>query len=77
MTKGSFVRVSYGEKRLSAYEVQVMMSSQGQPRDDEQALPGIGIEDLNPASVDARLRTSRPFAFKNLDPLAVLRLVVN
>ncbi len=51
MTKGSFVRVSDGDRRLSAYEVQVMLSSRGQPRDDEQALPGIGIEHLDPASV--------------------------
>jgi ATP-dependent DNA helicase RecG len=76
MTKGSFVRVSDGDRRLSAYEVQIMLSSRRQPRDDEQALPGIGIEHLDPASVDAlvaRLRTSRPFAFKDLDRLAVLR----
>jgi ATP-dependent DNA helicase RecG len=76
MTKGSFVRVSDGDRRLSAYEVQVMLSSRGQPRDDEQALPGIGSEHLDLASVDAlvaRLRTSRPFAFKDLDRLGVLR----
>ena len=76
MTKGSFVRVSDGDRRLSAYEVQVMLSSRGQPRDDEQAVPGATIEDLVPASVDAlvaRLRISRPYAFKDLDHLAVLR----
>ena len=53
-----------------------MLSSRGQPRDDEQAVPGATIEDLVPASVDslvARLRTSRPYAFKDLDHLAVLR----
>jgi ATP-dependent DNA helicase RecG len=76
MTKGSFVRVSDGDRRLSAYEVQVMLSSRGQPRDDEQAVSGTTVEDLVPASVDtlvARLRTSRPYAFKDLDRLAVLR----
>jgi ATP-dependent DNA helicase RecG len=76
MTKGSFVRVSDGDRRLSAYEVQVMLSSRGQPRDDEQAVPGIGIEHLDQASMEvliARLRTSRPYAFKDLDHLAVLR----
>ena len=76
MTKGSFVRVSDGDRRLSAYEVQIMLSSRGQPRDDEQALPGTGVEHLDPASVEAlvaRLRTSRPFAFKDLERLAVLR----
>src|SRR3984957_18397280 len=76
MTKGSFVRVSDGDRCLSAYEVQIMLSSRGQPRDDEQAVPGTGIGDLAPASTDAliaRLRTSRPYAFKDLDRLAVLR----
>jgi ATP-dependent DNA helicase RecG len=76
MTKGSFVRVNDGDRRLSAYEVQVMLSSRGQPRDDEQAVSGTTIEDLVPASIDtlvARLRTSRPYAFKDLDRLAVLR----
>jgi ATP-dependent DNA helicase RecG len=67
MTKGSFVRVSDGDRRLSSYEVQVMLSSRGQPRDDEQAVPGAMIEDLVLASVDAlvaRLRTSRPRTFR-------------
>jgi ATP-dependent DNA helicase RecG len=76
MIKGSFVRVSDGDRRLSAYEVQVMLSSRGQPRDDEQAVSGITTDDLVSASVDtlvARLRTSRPYAFKDLDRLAVLR----
>ena len=76
MTKGSFVRVSDGDRRLSAYEVQVMLSSRGQPRDDEQAVSGTTTDDLDSASVDAlvaRLRTSRPYAFKDLDRLAVLR----
>jgi len=76
MTKGSFVRVSDGDRRLSSYEVQIMLSSRGQPRDDEQAVSGIGLEDLDQASLEtlmARLRTSRPYAFKDLDRLAVLR----
>ncbi|MEV5711947.1 ATP-binding protein [Actinoallomurus sp. NPDC052274] len=76
ITKGSYIRVGDGDRRLSAYEVQVMLSSRGQPRDDEQAIHGVGLEQLDPAGVDAliaRLRTSRPYAFKDLDPLSVLR----
>lgn len=76
MTKGSFVRVSDGDRHLSTYEVQIMLSSRGQPRDDEQAVPGTGIGDLTQTSIDAliaRLRTSRPYAFQDLDRLAVLR----
>jgi ATP-dependent DNA helicase RecG len=76
ITKGSYVRVGDGDRRLSAYEVQMMLSSRGQPREDEQAVPGAGLDHLDAASVDAlvaRLRTSRPYAFKDLDRLAVLR----
>jgi ATP-dependent DNA helicase RecG len=76
MTKGSFVRVSDGDQRLSAYEVQLLLSSRGQPRDDEQAVSGTGLADLDRSSVDtlvARLRTSRPYAFRDLDQLGVLR----
>ncbi|MFL6052501.1 MAG: ATP-binding protein, partial [Actinoallomurus sp.] len=76
ITKGSYIRVGDDDRRLSAYEVQVMLSSRGQPRDDEQAIHGVGLEHLDPTGVDAliaRLRTSRPYAFKDLDRLAVLR----
>ncbi|NMO50520.1 hypothetical protein HH310_04845 [Actinoplanes sp. TBRC 11911] len=46
MTKGSFVRVSDGDRRLSAYEVQLMLSSRGQPRDDEPELAALtGLSD--------------------------------
>ncbi|WP_239341013.1 ATP-binding protein [Frankia sp. CiP3] len=76
ITKGSYVRVSDGDRRLSAYEVQMMLSSRGQPREDEQTVSGVGLDHLDTAMVDAlvaRLRTSRPYAFKDLDRLAVLR----
>lgn len=76
ITKGSYIRVGDGDRRLSAYEVQVMLSSRVQPRDDEQAVHGVGLDQLDEAGVDAlitRLRTSRPYAFKDLDRLAVLR----
>ncbi|WP_462186879.1 MULTISPECIES: ATP-binding protein [unclassified Frankia] len=76
ITKGSYVRVGDDDRRLSAYEVQVMLSSRGQPREDEQAVHGVGLDHLDAAGVDvliARLRVSRPYAFKDLDRLAVLR----
>ena len=76
ISKGSYVRVSDGDRRLSSYEVQLMLSSRGQPREDEQPVHGTGLDDLDPTMVDelvARLRTSRPYAFKDLDRMAVLR----
>ncbi|GGO18842.1 ATP-binding protein [Microbispora bryophytorum] len=76
MTKGSFVRVGDGDRRLSSYEVQIMLSSRGQPREDEQSVPGTGLDLLDPAMLEAfiaRIRTSRPYAFKDLDRDALLR----
>jgi ATP-dependent DNA helicase RecG len=76
ITKGSFIRVSDGDRRLSSYEVQIMLSSRGQPRNDEQAVPGTDIGHLDRTAVEvliSRLRVSRPFAFKDLEPAAVLR----
>jgi ATP-dependent DNA helicase RecG len=76
ISKGSYVRVSDGDRRLSTYEVQMMLSSRGQPRDDEQPIQSVGLDHLDSTIVDAlvaRLRISRPYAFKDLDRLAVLR----
>ncbi|MEV4252752.1 ATP-binding protein [Spirillospora sp. NPDC049652] len=76
ITKGSYIRVGDGDRHLSPYEVQVMLSSRGQPREDEQGVPGVGLDHLDAAGVEAlvaKLRTSRPYAFKDLGRLAVLR----
>ncbi|MFF0577055.1 ATP-binding protein [Streptosporangium saharense] len=76
MTKGSFVRVGDGDRRLTSYEVQLMLSSRGQPRDDEQGVPGAGLEVLDQVAVEAfvaRLRVGRPYAFKDLGYHDVLR----
>ncbi|WP_250286308.1 MULTISPECIES: ATP-binding protein [unclassified Frankia] len=76
ITKGSYVRVGDGDRRLSAYEVQMMLSARGQPREDEQPVLGASIDHLDAVGVDAliaRLRISRPYAFQDLDRLAVLR----
>ncbi|WP_086660836.1 ATP-binding protein [Lentzea kentuckyensis] len=76
ITQGSFVRVGDGDRRLSSYEVQLMLASRGQPKDDEQPVPGVGVDALDQALTDifvARLRTNRPHAFKNLDREDVLR----
>jgi ATP-dependent DNA helicase RecG len=76
MTKGSFVRVGDGDRHLSSYEVQIMLSSRGQPREDEQGVPGTGLESLEPIALEAfirRLRVSRPYAFKDCDRKDLLR----
>lgn len=66
ITKGSYVRVNDGDHQLTSYEVQVLLSGRGQPRDDEQAVPGTSREDLSRPVVDRfveRLRKNRPYAF--------------
>ena len=76
ISQGSFVRVGDGDRRLSSYEVQLMLASRGQPKDDEQPVHDVGVGALDQALTDAlvtRLRTNRPHAFKSLDRETVLR----
>ncbi len=76
VTQGSYVRVSDGDRHLSSYEVQMMLVKHGQPRDDEDPVPGTGIDDLDSRLVAeflARLRQSRPYAFSDLDDTPALR----
>lgn len=66
ITKGSYVRVNDGDHQLTSYEVQVLLSGRGQPRDDEEAVLGTSAEDLSRDGVDRfveRLRKNRPYAF--------------
>ncbi|MGP3921080.1 ATP-binding protein [Nonomuraea sp. 10N515B] len=76
ITKGSYTRVSDGDRRLTTYEVQLLLSSRGQPRDDEEPVPGTGLDSIDPVSADAlvaRLRITRPYAFQGLTREAILR----
>ncbi|ADU06210.1 putative transcriptional regulator [Micromonospora sp. L5] len=76
LTKGAYIRVHDGDRQLSSYEVQVMLSSRGQPLDDSQPVPGVGLEALDrhlTASTILRLRESRPYAYRDLDVEGVLR----
>ncbi|KZB85016.1 ATP-binding protein [Amycolatopsis regifaucium] len=76
MTQGSFIRVADGDRKLSPYEVQLMVANRGQPRDDEQPVPGTTVTNLDEfltASFLSRLRRHRGRAFANLDDTAALR----
>ncbi|GAA3676624.1 hypothetical protein GCM10022267_74370 [Lentzea roselyniae] len=76
ITQGSYVRVGDGDRRLSTYEVQMLLTKRGQPREDLEPVPGTSIRDLEPTLVAeflARLRVSRPYAFGDLDETAALR----
>lgn len=76
MTQGSYTRVHDGDQRLSAYEVQMMMTNRGQPVDDIEPVASSTRADLDERLVEAyvaRVRASRPYAFGGLDTEAVLR----
>jgi len=48
---GSFIRVGDGDHRLASYEIQMLLASRGQPRDDEEAVPEASLNDLDPTLI--------------------------
>ncbi|WP_033291006.1 ATP-binding protein [Amycolatopsis jejuensis] len=78
MAQGSYVRVGDGDRRLSGYEVHLMVANRGQPRDDEEVVSGTGLDDLDPELLTAfvaRLQEQRPHAFADLARDDILRRV--
>lgn len=76
ITKGAYIRVHDGDRQLSSYEVQMMLSSRGQPMSDVEPVPGVGPEALDERLVAAmmlRLRSSRPYAYQELSSPEILR----
>src|SRR5439155_18680340 len=76
LTNGAFIRVADGNRRLSAYEVQMMLASRGQPREDERAVPEAGRADLDPDLVNGllgRLRQPEQSIFRRLSDDEALR----
>lgn len=76
ITKGAFTRVHDGDRQLSSYEVQMMLSSRGQPMSDVEPVPGVGPEALDELLVAAmmlRLRSSRPYAYQELSSHEIMR----
>lgn len=70
MNRGSYTRVGDADQRLTSYEVQMLMSSSGQPRDDVAPVPAASLEDLDGDAVDRyvkRLLEVRPRSFAQLD----------
>lgn len=75
-TNGAFIRIADGDRKLSAYEVQMMLSARGQPRDDEEAVPGTTVADLQARSVRellSRLRKRPGSVFSRMADDAILR----
>jgi ATP-dependent DNA helicase RecG len=82
LTNGAFIRVADGDRRLSPYEVQVMLASRGQPREDETPVAEATAADLDPdlvAGLLARVRRPEGSPFRRLadeEALRTLRVLV-
>lgn len=75
--RGSYVRVAHGDRRLTEYEVALLLAGRGQPRDDERPVEQATLADLSQPQVEAyvrRLRDSRPRLFLEPSNQEVLRL---
>jgi len=75
---GSFTRTHDGDRRLSSYEIHVLVSGRGQPLDDAAAVDGARRTDLDDelvASLLARIRQRRGPALTNADDEDVLRML--
>ena len=76
LTNGAFVRVGDGDRKLSQYEVQVMLASRGQPREDEAPVAEATVEDFDRelvAGMLERLRAMERSAFRERTDEAALR----
>jgi ATP-dependent DNA helicase RecG len=63
---GSRVRVSDGNRKLTEYEVSLLIANQSEPRQDQMAVPEAKIEDFDRAAINGyivRMRESRPSLF--------------
>lgn len=78
MDRGSYLRTHDGDRALTTYEVHVLVSSRGQPRDDISEVPGTSIDNLDDDLVRAlirRLRSTRGPVFASATDTEVLQLV--
>lgn len=58
-SNGAFTRVADGDRKLNSYEVQLMLSSRGQPIDDQEAVRAASAKDLDQPALNAFLRHVR------------------
>ncbi len=76
LTNGAFIRVADGDRKLTTYEVQMMIASRGQPREDEWPVEEATAADLEPGLVKVllgRLRAAESGVFRSLKEAEALR----
>lgn len=77
MTRGSFVRVGDGERRLTPEEVQQLVADRGQPLFDCEIIVEASNEDLDEAAIEAyvqRLQAANPRLFADESRETILRM---
>lgn len=73
---GSYTRTGDGDRRLTQYEVGLLLSNRGQPTFDAEAVPDASPGDLHPEAVGrliGRVRERQPAAFHGADDSTVLQ----
>jgi ATP-dependent DNA helicase RecG len=58
-TNGAYIRVADGDRKLTSYEVQMMLTARAQPKDDEEPVAEATIDDLQPRLVKGLLARVR------------------
>ena len=74
LQNGAFIRVGDGNRKLTAYEVQLLLAARGQPKDDREPVPEATLKDLDEdltAALVRRLRRAKP-RFQGLEAEEVL-----
>lgn len=75
INRGSYIRVNDADQPLTSYEIHLMQTSSGQPRDDMELTPYASIEDLDANAVERyarRLRIVRPVVFADSSDVEIL-----
>lgn len=76
MNNGSFLRLHDGDRRLTTYEISILLSNRTQPRYDEEIVDGALRSDLDDSLVDGllqRVRVNKPSTFGELSDDDALR----
>ena len=78
ISRGSYVRIGDGDRRLTSEEVQQLIADRGQPRFDHEIVPDSETEDLDPVGVQfmlARVRLNNPRLFADEPDDVVLKML--